>query len=132
MSDVKIFLRCKTNKKQKENIMKNTQNNVTKDGNIRTKKVCPFASRCSQKKVDCPTRGRTKPTQHKCGIARLFLAADARRATIKPETIELVKAIEPIETIETWSIADVVAQKRQERFAGETWIPQSVITAYNK
>lgn len=109
--------------------MKNIQANVTKTGNIRTKKVCPFAARCSQKKVDCPTRGKTKPTQHKCGIARLFISAEARRAELtKVET----PIVETPKVIETWNIADAVSQKQTERFAGETWIPQAVIkTASN-
>ena len=94
-------------------------NNITKDGNIRTKKPCPFIKRCSQVKADCPKRGNVKATQHKCGIAKLFAAADARRATLP-----VIQSVEVVTPVEVWNVAATVEQKRSERFKPDTWIPQ--------
>jgi hypothetical protein len=96
--------------------------NITKDGNIRTKKTCPFLKRCSQVKADCPKRGNVKPTQYKCGVARLFAAADARR-----KSLPVVEIVETVKPIEVWNVQTAVEVKRAERFKADTWIPQSVI-----
>lgn len=106
--------------------MKNT---VTKEGKVRANRVCPFVKRCSQIKADCPTRGNTKPTQHACGVARLFAAADARRAA-QPKAVEAPVVVEQPQ--EVWNVAQAVENKRNERYAATTWIPQSAIAAYAK
>lgn len=97
-------------------------NNITKEGNIRTKKTCPFMSRCSQVKSDCPKRGNTKPVQHKCGVARLFAAADARRAALP--VVEPVQVVEPVAV---WNVVDAADAKRAERWKADTWIPQGIL-----
>ena len=101
-------------------------NNLTKDGNIRTRKTCPFLSRCSQVKSDCPKRGNTKAVQHKCGVARLFAAADARRATIATPVVENTPSVE------VWNVVAAVNAKRDERNKPDTWIAQHAIANFGK
>lgn len=103
-------------------MIKNLLTNVTKDGNIRTKKTCPFFSKCSQKTKECPTRGNTKSTQHRCGIARLFTQSEKNKRSLPvlpPITSQPVE-----QPKQTWNINEAVQSKIAERFKGETWIPQ--------
>lgn len=89
-------------------------NAMTKDGKIRTRKICPFLSKCSMRNSNCPQRGNVKPLQHSCGTARLFAIA-------RP-----VKQVETIEEPTMFNIVEAVEAKKAERYAGRNWVDLNI------
>lgn len=93
-------------------------NSVTKEGNIRTNKTCPFLSKCANKSATCPQRGNTRNTQFSCGWARLFTSAYRRRESDGTTSVQTVQTIStPLPSIEA-----VVNTKKDERNRGKLWI----------
>lgn len=49
------------------------------NGMIPKRRYCPYFSRCSQRKPNCPSKENgTLPVRHSCGLARMFESRDER------------------------------------------------------
>ena len=89
---------------------------LTKDGKIKAKTICPFLGRCSQQTSKCPKRGNTHEVNFSCGLARLFARSAPKMVEVVEDTVE----------VETFDILKAVELKKNQRFAGETWVNFSI------